>query len=218
MGDGGSARREGKAGLISRCLGVVMLVALPALIDGCVRFGSEGCGLNLGGLPVPECHPTPTDCAASANAPWRVGRDGTELELIVGDSHRQSVTPGFPVECRNLTSVAWSIEDPSVASVTQLGPRNAQNDTAEDVSRAWVTGLAPGLTTVRARIMFTDGVREAQPKAVRVVVAETPPPESFLVAQGRVTVTFNPFTGAGGSLVPLTLPGAGRVDISVDWI
>jgi hypothetical protein len=139
--------------------------------------------------------------------------------MAAGESRRESVTPGLLPECASfLTSVTWTVEDPSVAAVDQLGPKNAPNDTAGDISRAWVTGLAPGVTVVKAVVQFTDGARQAEARTVRVVPAAEPPPGSVIVAEGSATFTFNQFTGGGGSeLIPVVIPRSGRVDISVDW-
>jgi hypothetical protein len=115
-------------------------------------------------------------------------------------------------------SVAWAVEDPAVAVVTPLGARNGPNDTAGDIARAWITGLAPGVTVVKAQVLLTDGTREATPLTVRVDAAAPAPAGSFIVAEGSATFTFNQFTGGGGSeLIPIVLPRSRQVDISVDW-
>jgi hypothetical protein len=160
----------------------------------------------------------PTDCAASAKGPWRVDV-GTD-PLNVKESRKGSVTPGLPVECASsVESVSWSVENPVVASVFQLGTRNDPRDTAGDISRAWVTGQTPGVTMVRARVMSSDGHQyEAQPLAISVVEPEAPPGGSFLVAQGTAEITLNQYTGSGGAEpIPFTLPAPGRVDVTVNW-
>jgi len=175
-----------------------------------------GCGIDLSHIfDLP-----PTDCAAFTRGPWEVGRSGGDRELIVGESYRESVTPGLPRDCYGmLESVTWSVDDPSILSLKRLGPRNAPAETAGDISRAWMTGRAPGLTKVRARVLFTDGGHEAHAETVRVVAPEDPAPDSFVVAQGTAAITFNEFTDGGVSeLIPITLPTAGRVDMTVDWI
>jgi hypothetical protein len=174
-----------------------------------------GCDLELGNI----FDTPPTDCAAAAARPWVVGWREGDQELVAGDSYRESVTPGLPTECAGwVHTVTWSVGDPSVASVTPVRQRNAANDTAGDIARAWVTGLAPGVTTVNARVQLAEGVRESQPRVLRVVAAETPSRRSVVVAEGSVTMTFNPYTGSGGSgLIPVTVPRDGRLDISVDW-
>jgi len=161
----------------------------------------------------------PTDCSAYSEGPWRV--DIAADELRAGDSRRGSVKPGLPVECSaSLTTVTWSVQDPSVASILQLGARNAANDTAGDISRAWVTGLSPGLATVSARVVGSDGIgRDAQSATIRVVEPPPPPRGSFVVAEGTTNVTFNEFTGGGASpLIPFTLPRSGSIELTLDWI
>jgi hypothetical protein len=184
-----------------RCLSFAMAVV------------SWGCGFHGFGPPDPP------DCPALSNGPWHVGRGDDAIELAAGESRRESVTPGYATECASsLTSVTWMVEDPSVAAVDPLGPRNSANDTAGDIARAWITGLAPGVTVVKAVVHFTDGPRDAGARTVRVGPAAGAPPGSFVVAQGEATFTFNQFTNGGGSeLIPIVLPRSGRVDIAVDW-
>jgi hypothetical protein len=184
-----------------RCLSFALLPALSS------------CGVNGFGPLFPP------DCPALSRGPWQVGRGSDVVELSPGESRRESVTPGLrPEWAGQLSSVTWTVDDPSVAAVDPLGPKNAAVDTAGDIARAWVTGLAPGVTLVKAVVHFTDGAREAEARTVRVVPAVAAPPGSFIVAEGTAAVTFNQFTGGGGSeLIPIVLPRSGRVDISVDW-
>jgi hypothetical protein len=190
-------------------------------LSSCLRFASwlalmgglQGCDFDLSHiLDVP-----PPDCKALARGPWKVDLQGDDLR--VGDSRRGSVTPGLPVECADrLTAVTWSVRDPAIASIAQ-GRRNASNDTAGDVSRAWITGLRPGHTTIEARLAFSDGVdQEAQPAALAIVEGDTQSPRSSVVAEGEVSISMNRYTGAGGSgPIPVAVPAAGRLDITVDW-
>jgi hypothetical protein len=198
----GTARSRARGGL--RWLSLAALATLP------------GCGLgDLGHIfDLP-----PTDCGAFTRGPFEIGRSGGDRTLIVGESFREFVAPGLPTDCyAMLKSVTWSVDDPSIVSVKRLGPKNAQVNTAGEISRAWITGRAPGLTKVRARVLFTDGDHEAHAETVRVVAPEDPAPDSFVVAEGSTAVTFNQFTEVGfGELIPITLPADGRVDITVDW-
>jgi hypothetical protein len=141
-------------------------------------------------------------------------------ELQTGDSRQGSINPGLPIECANqLASVTWSVEDSSVASVTPVGAKNARNDTAGDIARAWVTAVAPGVTRVKAQVSLSDGsAREAEPATIQVVEPKAPPRKSFVVAEGTVALTFNEFTGGGGAdPIAVILPQAGGVDIALDW-
>src|SRR5687768_5765154 len=85
---------------------------------------APGCGMDLSHMfDLP-----PMDCAAFTRGPWEVGRSVGEHQLIVGDSYRESVTPGLPSDCYGmLKSVDWSVDDPSIVSVKRLGPKNAVN-------------------------------------------------------------------------------------------
>jgi hypothetical protein len=175
-----------------------------------------GCGLgDLGHIfDLP-----PTDCGAFTRGPWEVGRSGGDRTVIVGESFREFVGPGLPGDCyAMLESVTWSVDDPSIASVKRLGPKNAQVNTAGEISRAWITGRSPGLTKVRARVLFTDGDHEAHAETVRVVASNDPAQDSFVVAEGTAGITFNGPTDFGASeLIPITIPSSGLVDITVDW-
>jgi hypothetical protein len=172
-----------------------------------------GCGLD--GLKHMFDLP-PTDCAAFTRGSFEVGRSGGDRELTVGESVEESVTPGLPGDCDAMvTSVTWSVDDPKVAALKQ-GAKAAP--TAGGISRAWITGIAPGLTKVRARVRLTDGDHEAHAETVRVVAPGEAAAGSFVVAEGTAALTFNVYTNGGGSEpIPITLPASGRVDVAVDW-
>ena len=167
-----------------------LLVLLLALL---------ACGEQKACDPSALFAPTEADCANFAKGPWKVDLGGDEFQM--GDSRRGSISPGLPVECADqLVSVAWSVEDLSVASVTPVGAKNARNDTAGDIARAWVTAVAPGVTKVKAQVSLSDGsTREAEPATLQVVEPKAPPRKSFAVAEGTVALTFNEFTGGGGA-------------------
>ena len=190
----------------SRVLLLGLLVALVA------------CGEEKACDPSSLFAPTEADCANFARGPWKVDLGADEFQM--GDSRRARVSPGLPIECASqLASVAWSVEDPSVAIVTPVAAKNASNDTAADIARAWVTSLTPGTTRVKAQVSLSDGsTRDAEPATIQVVEPKAPPRKSFVVAEGTVTLTFNQFTGAGGAdPIAVVLPRAGTVDITVDW-
>jgi hypothetical protein len=164
------------------------------------------------------CGPTPEECQTYLQtADWHVDLRGAEI--FEGDSRRGSVAPGLRSGCTaKIRSVDWTA-DSAAASVTPVGPRNAEQDTAGDIARAWVTGVGIGEATVGARINFTDGsAKDARPAAVRVVALERPSERSVTLAEGTVDVTFNQFTefGAGGPIA-FNVPGAGQLDVVVDW-
>jgi hypothetical protein len=174
----------------------------------------QGCDLDLDRLfDIP-----PPDCEAISRGPWQVSLSTVELQI--GDSVKGRVTPGLALECDGtIAAVTWGVEDTSVASVMPLGARNPRSETVIDIARAWVSGLAPGSTMVTALVEASDGaVHEARPEIVRVMEPGTPLPGSVIVAEGTAEVRFNQFTGGGGSeLIPVALPRAGRVEVTVDW-
>jgi len=173
---------------------------------GCVDCGAGVCG------------PTSDECQAYLQtADWHVDLRGAEISE--GDSRRGSVAPGLRLGCNDtVRSVDWTV-DSAAASLTPVGRRNAGQDTAGDIARAWVTGVGIGEATVGARINFTDGsAKDARPAAVRVMALESPSGRSVILAEGTVGVTFNQFTEYGSAgPVAFTVPGAGRLDVVVDW-
>ena len=175
-------------------------VCLASLMAGaCSGSGPFPESLGPLGIIAPS---VPQDCTTP---PWQVTLSIVEFQI--SESVRGLVTPGLPACGNTLVRVTWGVEDNSVASVTPVG------------ASAWVTGLAPGSTTVTARVELIEGVvHEAQPETVRVIEAGTPPGGSVVVAVGTTEVRFNQFTGAGGSdQIPVAIPSAGRVEVMVDW-
>jgi hypothetical protein len=164
------------------------------------------------------CGPTADECQAYLEtADWHV--DLGVAEMFEGDSRRGYVAPGLRGGCSDtVRSVDWTV-DGAAASVTPVGRRNAAQDTAGDIARAWVTGVGVGEATVGARISLSDGsAKDARPAAVRVLALEPPSRRSVILAEGTVDVTFNQFTdyGSAGPFA-FTVPGAGQLDVVVDW-
>jgi hypothetical protein len=108
--------------------------------------------------------------------------------------------------------VDWSVDDGAIASV-----RPRASDPGLALASAWLTGTSPGATTLRARVHFTDGVERPAPTGeFRIIAGEPPSPRSIVVAEGAVDVTSRNGSGVSKPL-PLTLPTAGKVEITVDW-
>jgi hypothetical protein len=159
--------------------------------------------------PPPGCSPvSPSECPAFLERPWRVEIAAAGLRLPVGESQKKFLTHQLPDVCSNLvTSVAWSVDDPSMVGLTDLGLTAAGGTTLHP--RVWVTGLRPGQTTLRAQITFTDGAkRDAEPGIVRVEAVEEP--TGRLVAEGTVADLTE-------RLIPVALSRTGRVEVTVDW-
>jgi len=102
-----------------------------------------------------------------------------------------------------------------VASV--LGAKGASTEDA------WITGVAPGTTTVTARTVFADGrTQDAQPASVRVVPSPGPPAGSTVIARGGVPIDApTPPPGTVSEIsryVPSETRAAGQADITVDWV
>jgi hypothetical protein len=193
---------------------VLLTVGALAVLPSCGDLGvrelfTNPCGKNACATPVPQ------DCATLSKTSWSVGPLGSELDIAVGQSLLQYLVPNLESQCANsLSSVTWTADDLSVASVLAGG--------AFSKDSAWVTGVAPGVTAVRARIVFSDGgVQDAQPRSVRVAPPgpPTPPvPGSSVVAQGRVSIDAPPTQpGVVRAFIPFTLPAAGHVDVTIDW-
>jgi hypothetical protein len=193
---------------ISRFSEVLLVVGALALLPACnLDFGDFMNPCGEGGC----ASPAPQDCAALSRTSWRVGLLAGELNLTVGQSERELLWPRVEPQCANaLVSVTWTADDPSVASVLPQG--SGSNGTA------WITGVAPGLTAVRARIVFSDGgTQDAQAESVRVV-PPGPPSGNVVVAEGEVNLPAPPSQSlASYHFVPFTLGASGQVDITVDW-
>jgi hypothetical protein len=160
----------------------------------------------------PDIAVTHQDCATLSTQSWSVGSQilSDELELGVGQSKEESLSPPVQAQCESsLTSVTWTADDPAVAAVL---PQSGRKDSV------WITGVAPGLTAVRARIVFSDGrTVDATPEPIKVVPA-APPPGSGVVAHGSVPMDAPaPGSGPVRAWVTFTLRAAGTVEVSVDW-
>jgi hypothetical protein len=153
---------------------------------------------------VPGCDymVEPTDCATVTPGPFRVDFGTSELEVLVGDSHRKYVMPNDRREC--ITSVTWTVDDATIAEASDP----TTSGTAFGIASAWITGLRPGVTTVRARVAFQNGsTSDAQPGVVRVERDRAPRGSATLV-EGSVTASH---------IIPFTAPRAGQVEVIVDW-
>ena len=153
---------------------------------------------------VPGCDyvVAPTDCTKVSPGPFRVDFGASELEVLVGDSHRKYVMPNDHAEC--VESVTWTVDDPTIADIGEPATSGA----SYGIASAWITGLSPGVTTVRARVVFKTGTTaDAQPGLLRVE-RNRPPRGAAILADG---------TAAGRQLIPFTAPRAGEVEVVVDW-
>jgi len=155
----------------------------------------------------------PQECATLATQIWRIGpfpfSPGTEqLPIMIGQSHSLFLEPFVESQCvDSIGSVTWTVENPSVASIIPE---------VRAYSGSWVTGVSPGTTVVRARIVFRDGrVQEPQPRAIQVVPRDGPSPGSLLVKEGR---SVDPMPAGSHAFVPLSLPqDATVIEIAIDW-
>ena len=186
--------------LMSRFVSVVRLIAMAAVF--CFE---EGCGSPL----FEPVTPVAQNCSTLSSSDWSIGK---QANVAVGASVSESLSPSVETQCEgSIVSVTWSIDDPSVASITP------------DKRSVWITGLAPGLGAINARINFADGAqRTAGPMAVNVVRPEAVAPGSVVVAEGSLTI--QPYVPPGNSSrdwsgwAPFTTEKAGRLDVAVDWI
>ena len=128
----------------------------------------------------------------------------------MGASRRSDLAPALEEQCRAaVAAVVWSVEDPSVASVTPQG------------QFAWVTGRAAGLTRLGALIRFTAGVeRSARSRVIRVLPPPGPAPGSAVVAQGQLSI--RPYVPPGRTddwrgWATFATSAAGRIEVVVDW-
>ncbi len=205
IGAPGSRNRGLIRPAISRFSDVLLVVGTLAVLPSCnlnLDNLTNPCG--KGGCPTPA----PQDCAALSRTSWRVGFLARELNLTVGQSEHEFLTPRVEGQCASaVVSVTWTADDPSVASVLPQG--SGSNDSA------WITGVAPGLTAVHARIVFSDGgAQDAQAEAIRVAPAG-PPTGNVVVTAGEVTLAAQ--GEASRQFVPFRLGASGQVDITVDW-
>lgn len=187
-------------------LACLAALAIPACVDsGKLREAFDPCARD-GCQPPP-----PQDCAALPSLDWAV--DGyltaPEAQLAVGASSRASLAPAVEAHCSGaVAGVTWTVEDPDIVAVTPVG------------DRAWVSGLATGVTSVGARIRFSGGAeRVARSRVVRVVPPAAPVAGSVVVAEGSVKIA--PERGVPGDWhgwVTFATTAVGRVDVAVDWL
>ena len=135
---------------------------------------------------------------------------GPESHVAVGASTQALLFPFIDTRCEGfIAGVVWHLDDPALASLLPEG------------RSVWVTGIAPGDTSLGARVTLADGVTlDARSRAVRVVPPE-PPPGGQIVAEGSLTIQprVEGVTGRGWSgWAPFTTQAAGRLDVVVDWV
>jgi hypothetical protein len=177
--------------------------ALGLLLAGCTQ--QPGCTVPTG----PE---EPQDCASLTKASWTIYMYGSAVPVPVGHSRQLSLDPTVHRECEtSVTSVIWSTEDHGVADVVADGPAFR--------GRAWVTGVAPGQTAVSARIGLSDGTTQATPPTrFRVDAVDASSAQSILVAEGSLEVDAPARGQQVSRFAYFSLPAAGNVDVTVDWI
>ena len=135
-----------------------------------VGLASHGCG---GSPSAPDQQPAApsVDCGPSLSVEWHVELPGEEIPS--GDSRVATLLPGiaFPLTCAERVAVVdWTLEGPAVARVTVIPGADSSV-----TSRAWLTGLTPGLAVLHARVVLRDGsAHEARPATVRVGGAMAP--------------------------------------------
>lgn len=179
---------------------------LPACVDlsGLRDSLTHPCGSS-------GCAVAPQDCASLSSADWAVEGylTSTETTVSVDASVEISMAPAVEAQCEAFVrSATWRIDDQAVATVSPRG------------RSAWISGVSPGLTSLGARLSFSDGVtREARARTVRVV-PRAAPVGGQLVLDGSVTVA--PYIpGSNGTVwsawVPFTTPAAGRIEVTIDW-
>jgi hypothetical protein len=188
---------------------VISAAALKKMVKLIVPFTlMAACGWSGLGPASPT---PPQDCSTVSKQTWAVGPAFAPFRVAVGASSSTALSPGLEPQCLNsVASVVWASDKPSVASVLPFD-RKAP-------TQAWVTGVAVGDTTVKARIVFSDGVTlDAQPEAVQVTPPKGPPTGSVLIAEGVVPVAAPPSHDQLMAWVPFKLPDSGFVEIVVDW-
>jgi hypothetical protein len=190
---------------IKRSLAVSCFIVLAGCIDSQkLREAFDPCARD-GCAPAP-----PQDCASLSAADWAV--DGyltaSETKVSLGESSQSNLAPAVEQHCQGaVVSVEWHVGDPGVASILPTG------------RYVWVSGLTLGLTSLGARIQFSDGVvRDARPRPIRVVAPAAV--QGQLVIESDLTIapyvpgTSNDWSG----WVPFTTTTTGRIDVIVDWV
>jgi hypothetical protein len=115
--------------------------------------------------------------------------------------------PNVEPQCANsIASVTWTVENPGLASIIPEVPAH---------EGSWVTGVRPGATAVRARIVFSGGLaQEPQPRPSQVVASDAPSPGSLLIKQGSVGSIP---AGSHGFVAFSLLEDASVIDMTIDW-
>jgi hypothetical protein len=139
------------------------------------------------------------------------GLGNPEVTLAVGGSVKATLFPVVDAQCEvSIASTTWSLQPPSVASFVPEG------------RRGWITGAAPGMATLTARITFTDGQqRNSVPRAIRVVSRDAPPSGGVVVGEGTLRIA--PYIPPGNAArdwsgwAQFSTTTAGRLDVLVDW-
>jgi hypothetical protein len=183
--------------------GVVVSVAIGITASGCGGSSSPA---------APSPSGAPVDCSAPLGVDFYVDMSGEEIPT--GESRLAVVRPGIAYPCaERVASVEWSLEGPAVARISALPGVDSSA-----TGRAWLTGLARGSATVRARAVLRDGsARAARPATVRVGDGSAPS-GGRVVVDAAVTITADSgLTVPSTPEMPLVLPLSGRVEIVVDW-
>jgi hypothetical protein len=186
---------------------LLLVVGALAVLPSCnLDFGNLTNPCGKGGCPSPP----PQDCAALSRTSWKVGFLARELNLTVGQSQHEFLSPRVEAQCASaVVSVTWTADNPSVASVLQQGSGSGDS--------AWITGVAPGLTAVHARLVFSDGgTQDAEAESIRVA-PPGPPTGLVVVAEGEVALAPPSQFEASRQFVPFKLEASGQVDITLDW-
>ena len=156
--------------------------------------------------------PVPTDCATlSSQKDWTVGFMSEEVKLSEAQSRKVSLWPLVSGECPDsFAELLWTVDDEAIAQVLP--------DPQPHRTEAWVTGRAPGVTRIVARIRFADGVvRETAPTSIRVVPVEALLSGGQVLAEGQIDIAAGAASGMPWHFVTFGVPARGRVDMILDW-
>lgn len=144
--------------------GRIALVLSLGVLCGCIK--DIGIPDPFGGGPtvysVPTSTPTVAECTGNPWSITSVNSSSGFLDLTVGLSKEVSV---WRNGCSSsmVTSVAWEVENQSLATVVSLG-----------TSRGVITGWASGRTVLTGRIAFIDGAGQSAQANVLVSPAASP--------------------------------------------
>jgi hypothetical protein len=144
-----------------------------AFLPSCSGSGSAACGLNIGGLPVPECTSgpafVPSSCEelVAANFLWSL-RGFSEADILnASDRSQRELTAILPVgQSRSLRVSAGSVATATGSDcsgkavsiewvVTNL--QVARVEVGADRRQAELVAVSPGETGVHANLTFADG-------------------------------------------------------------